>query len=333
MVQAYPINSHGYESIFTDWDTRSTVRTRPRRMIEEVDHGMVLFSPPLAPCVSHPLLQERGRAAVDEFLTRRLYLYLDFTTILEQGYINPTLMRIGRGNIGVRFSEEMRLDAHRIYCDEAYHALFSADLKHQVEVCTRTPATVVGWPRFTDVLREAKWHVPSGMRPLVEICFAVVSETLISGVLSGIPADPSVVTAVRESIADHAVDERKHHAYFTKLMEDFWPQLGAAEQRTLGPLFADFIIAFLGPDLRAQGAILRAMLFDPAEARQILADTHPAADVGAAIRQAARYTIRLLERVGVLRDGGVYEHFLRLGLTGDDTGQHTDAARILPSAA
>jgi len=301
-------------------------------MIDEVDAGLVLFAPSLAPCASHPLLTARGTAAVEEFLTRRLYLYLDFTTILEQEFINPTLMRIGNGALGVRFSDDMRLDAHRIYCDEAYHALFSADLKHQVEACTQVSSLLVGRPGFVEVLRDAKRQVPHGLRPLVELCFAIVSETLISGVLSGIPADHSVVTAVRDSIADHAVDERKHHAYFTKVMEDFWPQLSSAEQRTLGPLFADFIVAFLRPDLRAQDTILRAMLLDPAESRQIVTDTHPPASTAAAIRQAARYTMKLLARMGVLQDGRVYEHFVRLGLIADGA-EYVSTIPAVPSAA
>jgi hypothetical protein len=317
-------HQNDYQSIFAHWDSNSTVRTRPRRMLDEVEDGMALFSRELTPCATHPLVVACGPDAVNELLTRRLYTYLDFTTILEQQYINPTLMRISQNRTGVRLSDEMRMDAYRIYCDEAYHALAAADLKQQVESCTGTSPSLVERPAFTATLREAKLHVPRSVWPAVELCFAIVSETLISGVLSGVPQDCTVVTTVRDSIADHAVDERKHHAYFSKLAERFWPQLSSSERRTLGPLFADFIVGFLGPDLDAYRQILHAMGFRPAEAEQILAESHPPTETTAGIRHAARATVRLLERVGVLRDPFVADYFHRLGLIGN-APTHTTA--------
>ncbi|MEU7673588.1 diiron oxygenase [Micromonospora taraxaci] len=306
-----------YESVFTQWDSNSTVRTHPRRMLDEVEEGMTLFSAELMPCTTHPLVVAHGLDAVNELLTRRLYTYLDFTMILEQQYINPTLIRISENRTGVRFSEGMRRDAHFIYCDEAYHALNAVDLKHQVEACTATRSSITARPAFTATLRLAKRRLPRSIWPAVDLCFAIVSETLISGVLSSLPRDSTVVTAVRESIADHAVDERKHHAYFSRLAERFWPQLNSSEQRTLGPLFADFIVGFLRPDLTAYRQILHTMALQETDAEQILAESHPPAETTADIRRAARATVKLLERIGVLRDPFVADYFHRSGLIDD----------------
>src|ERR687886_110138 len=46
---------------------------------------------------------------------------------------------------------------------------------------------------------------------LTKVFFTVVSETLISAILSDIPHDQRVVGAVRAVIADHAEDEGRHH--------------------------------------------------------------------------------------------------------------------------
>jgi hypothetical protein len=324
-----------YQSVFAQWDSNSAVRTRPRRMIDEVDEGKTLFSPALMPCAAHPLVVARGPATVHELLTRRLYTYLDFTTVLEQQYVNPTLMRISQNRTGIQLCDEMRLDAYRIYCDEAYHALFSADLKQQVESCTAIPPSLVGRPAFAATLRAAKRRLPRSIWPAADLCFAIVSETLISGVLTGIPQDPTVVTTVRESIADHAVDERKHHAYFSKLAERFWPQLNTAERRTLGPVFGDFIVGFLSPDLDAYRLMLLTMGFPERDARQILLESHPRAATETGIRHAARATVKLLERMGVLRDPFVADHFGRLRLIGPATTDQPDLewARPLPGAA
>ena len=129
-------SAYEYRSVIESWDAKSAVRTKPRRMLVEKDDGMAFFSTNLTPAAGHPLVIGYGKAAVDELLVRRLYAYLDFTTILEQEIVNPVVLRLSRDSFGLELRAAMKFDAHRIYCDEAYHALFSADMKRQVMMCT-----------------------------------------------------------------------------------------------------------------------------------------------------------------------------------------------------
>src|SRR5215211_510556 len=102
-----------YTSVFAEWDSKSAVRSRPRRMVHELEEGRSAFPAALTPPAAHPLVLARGPGAVQELLTRRLYRYLDFTTVLEQEFINPVLMEIARGTTGVHFSAEMRFDSYK----------------------------------------------------------------------------------------------------------------------------------------------------------------------------------------------------------------------------
>src|SRR6185295_14101103 len=63
-------------------------------------------------------------------------------------------------------------------------------------------------------------------------------------IFSGIPSDPRVVMAVRELVADHAEDEGRHHAYFSRLLEFTWPRLNKAQRATIGPLLPEMVLAF-----------------------------------------------------------------------------------------
>jgi hypothetical protein len=303
-----------YTSVLTNWDSRSAVRSKPRRMFSDGDEGRLFFSVGLTPPASHPLIVARGANAVEQLLTRRLYSYLDFTTILEQEIVNPVLLRLSRDSFGLALPEDMRFDAHRIYCDEAYHALFSVDVKRQVERRTGIAAPVMVEPQFARVILDLKRSAPPDLRGLVELCAATVSETLISGTLTEVPRDESVVGFVREMFADHAADERTHHAYFARLIRVVWPQLDKRAQRALGPGFADLILAFLRPDRASCGHILRTMGIAAPEAGRIIEESYSEDRILAEVRHAARSTISLLREIGVLADGRAADHFGRCGL-------------------
>lgn len=167
---------------------------------------------------------------------------------------------------------------------------------------------------FGSALERAKsYHAPS-LGSLIELCSAVVSETLISGTLTSVPKDLSVVSAVRESLADHAVDERTHHAYFTRVLETIWPQLQPGIRNQLGTHFADFILAFLSPDMCGQQMMLGAVGFTSVESEEIARDSNPHNQIIADVRHASRSTIALLERVGVLADKRTKQYFIECGL-------------------
>lgn len=301
-----------YTTVLPHWDRKSALRSKPRRLLTE-DEGL-FFSPDLTPPAAHPLVAARGPEAVAELLTRRLYSYLDFTTVLEQEIVNPVVLGLCRDTYGLDLPEQMRLDAYRIYCDEAYHALFSVDVKLQVEHASGTSPQPLVVPRFETVILRARQSLPAEARALADLCAAVVSETLISSTLTEVPADGRVVRVVRETFADHAADERTHHAYFARVIKLMWPRLDKSTRRLLGPCFADFILAFLCPDLDAYQEMLRVSGFGPQQTRLILAESFTPDDAVASARHAARSTIALLDEVGVFADARTRDHFQAVGL-------------------
>ncbi|MGH3428697.1 MAG: diiron oxygenase [Pseudonocardiaceae bacterium] len=308
-----------YPDIFGKWDSKASVRATPRRAIEAAQTPTKSFFPrSLMPVCDHHLVTRLPDAVIEEILTQRLYCYLDATTVLEQNVVNPVLLEIAHDGLAVEFASDMRFDAHKIYCDEAYHALFSADLKKQIVTATGVWPIAAPEPSFMHRLRLSHDAVPAELRGLASLCFAVVSETLISALLSHIPADPTVVDSVRLTVADHARDERYHHAYFSKILPFVWPQLRRHERKVLGPLFADYIISFLGPDYPMLQAILQPHLQDRDAVTEVLHDCHDHLDVVRDIRQASHTTVRLLAKAGVLDDALTAQTFTDAGLLPDN---------------
>jgi hypothetical protein len=314
-VPSIGITEAAYSSKFRNWDNRATVRTKPRRAIapgEPSEH--IYFPPELVPVSMHPLTQGLGADTVERVLIQQLHTYLEFTSELEHGAVNPVAALISRRRSGFDLPETMIEDAYKIYTDEAWHAQFSDDLQRQVAVRTGVTPSLIEEPNFFRKLKAFQQELQPDERRLVMIFFTIVSETLISAILSGIPTDPRVVVAVRELVADHAEDEGRHHAYFSRLLEFAWPRLNKSQKATIGPLLPEMVMAFLEPDFVAIAANLRDCGLTAEQIDQVMTESYPPGTVQAGIRSASKATIRHFERVGVLADPRTEEAFERSGL-------------------
>jgi hypothetical protein len=300
--------------ILRAWDEKSSVRSKLRKIASEPEHDKSMFPRSLLPVVNHDTLNHLSPETTTSILNLRLFLYLDFTTALEHEVVNPALVNISKGVADLEFSPALRLDAHRIYVDEGYHALAAVDLMQQVSEIVATPYKRVSQHEFIVGLRKIVADAPRTDSRLTAIAAATVSETLISGTLSQIPQEQSVVQFVRQAVAEHAEDERTHHAYFSRLHETMWPRLPRRQQRLLAPLYADFILDFLSPDKENLKNILEQAGVPEGSARKVVNETYESIDLLPSIRHAARATIRLLQRTGVLDIAEARDRFAAQGL-------------------
>ena len=312
--------AEAYDSRFLNWHGRASVRTQPRRVLADgsvtsEDGGRVLFFPPeLAPAARHPLLTERGGSAVHRLLVRSLYQYLHFTQVLEQIAVIPVTTDISLGRTGITVPARMQADAFAITTDEAWHAQFSHDFIDQVNTASAVPPFFPVQPRFVRRLDEIRHSLPPDCRRLVDLVFAVVSETLVSAILTDIPRDERLPPALRALVADHAADEGRHHAYFRSFLQVLWPQVDARERRVVGPRIPDFVRAFLEPDLSAVAAALRAEGLPDRHLAAVLDESYLEARTTDRIAAAARATIRSFRGVGALEDAATHEAFAAHGL-------------------
>jgi P-aminobenzoate N-oxygenase AurF len=302
-VRSIGITEAAYASAFRSWHERASVRTKPRRQIgDDEPREHVYFPPELVPAAQHALVQELGAGTVDRVLIQQLHTYLEFTSELEQGAVNPVTAMISRRRSGFDLPETMIEDAYKIYTDEAWHAQFSDDLGRQVAVATGVGPSVFEEPNFFRKLKGFQHDLGPDEQRLVMIFFTIVSETLISAILSDIPQDERVVVAVRELVADHALDEGRHHTYFSRLLEFAWPRLNKAQRALIGPLLPEMVLAFLEPDFVAIAGNLRACGLTAEQIDQVMTESYPPGTVRAGIRAASKATLRHFERVGIVDD-------------------------------
>lgn len=299
-----PADPAVYNSKLKDWYEKASIRSHPRRLlVKQGAEGKVYFPPDLVPITGHELVRRLGEEAAGELIIQHLYGYLDFTAALEHDVVNRVTQRIARQRAGLQLPPAMVMDAYKIYCDEAYHALFSADIREQIQSATTVPPlSSAGSSTCLGRLQQIVANLPPDLQWPAEICFSIVSETLISAILTLVPRDARVVPAVRLVVADHARDEARHHSYFSRLLAYVWPQLDRDRKGVLGPLLAEFVIVFLQPDFTAIARQLRSSGLSGEQADQVIAETYPPATVIVSIRRAAKATLRLFERQGIFDD-------------------------------
>jgi hypothetical protein len=308
-----------YVSRFERWEAEASVRANDRRLIQDLDReeaeGRRFFPLGSAPVTGHPVVRALGQEAQRSLLLRSLYAYLDFTSELEQTVVNPITQQISRRRLGVQLPPQMEEDAYKIYADEAWHALFSDDLQRQVERATRVTSVLLPCPLFAQRLAALERDLDTAERYLARIFFAIVSETLISSFLADVPKDTTVIEPIRALVRDHAIDEGRHHAYFSQLLGWVWPAMSSRQRRAIGGLLPEFIRAFLEPDLAAIAAMLLESGLDESEVEVVLLDVHGDGRIdGVELEKRAHHTLRHLRRVGVFNDPRTRAGFLEAGI-------------------
>jgi P-aminobenzoate N-oxygenase AurF len=303
-----------YRSAFKRWHQLASVRAPRRTGVEDAAH-LCHFPPELTP-VMHPEVEALGAQARERILVRCLQQYLNFTTELESVTVIPVVGLIARGESGVDVPMAMRSDAYKIGTDESWHAQFSFDLILTVSDRTGVPFDPVP-SAFVSELERIGQEFPDRLRGMERQAFAIVSELLISRYLSDLPADDRLPGDVRELIADHALDEGRHHAYFKAFLKRLWATMDVRDRQALGPLLPALIRAFLAPDRGAMYAALAAERLAPEVARGVLDEVYDDAAVLETVAQGARPAVEYFRSLGMLDEPRTLEAFQMADLVAD----------------
>lgn len=308
-----------YQSAFRDWHTKSSVRTKPARVLEGHAGELLYFVPELVPACQHWLVQEAN--ASEPLLVHFLHHYLEFTSRLEHEIVGVALQSIVSRDFEGILPEPMVADAYKLLCDEAYHAQQSNELSRQVMRQTGIDPAYTCTPRFMAVFQDLQAEFPEDGGRLARLFMVVVSETLISKTLQVISRSDRVHRAITEVVKDHAVDEACHNRYFAAVLQQVWPTLTAAEQKRAGRQFPRFIRAFLAPDHDVILDLLCAAGFERSMALQILRESYREEDALAGMRAAAHSTMSAVTRAGVLGVPEIAAEFRASGLLAANNGE------------
>ncbi|ORT57359.1 diiron oxygenase [Streptomyces sp. CB03238] len=300
---------------FDAWYEKAGVRAAARRTVDEDDTDILkeFFPRRLVPHLGHPLVAEREQPLQRYLSAQHLYQWLNFTSHFEVAVVCRATQRIAENRCGLEVSNTARMNAFKIMVDEGYHSLYSLDVVDQLEKRSGIGALPYDFGPFIRNL-DAIGHGYPQHRRLVQLLQVVVFETLITSILVDIPKDPDVITVVRDTVSDHAIDEGRHHAYFSAFFRYLWGQLDPGERRLVARFLPDVIVRSLHPATAPAHAALRQAGFSEDRARLIVAESYHRDAVLRSIRFASAKTVALFEDCGVLDIPGAREGFVEAGL-------------------
>ncbi len=268
----------------------------------------MFFSADLSPLFISPDVRAACERVQRELLILTLYDWLEFTEWLEVGPVNAICDRLRQPHFLPWLPPRMKADALKIYTDEAGHAEMSHALARAVEDYTNIESARIR-PSFLDSFDILVSEVEPTLAQLVELFLAITSETLITGTLNKLPADPTVQVAVRDIAKDHANDEGRHHAYFRALCLTVWPRLPAEAQRRIGALLPDMILAFLAPSPKHLARLLTRVGAFGGRERYVAEEVCAHPQTKATVRASCAPTLRVFREAGVFRWASVVDAF------------------------
>lgn len=297
---------------FDSWDERAWVR-KGTGNASGPGRGEEFFPAPLVPHLGHPLVAGGDDERRRYLAAQHLYQWLQFTVNFEVSVVNRATLTIADGSCGVAVPDGARLSAYKIYVDEGFHSLESLRVVRQVETSSGIGALPYDFGPFLRHLDAVGCERPEHLS-LVRLLQVVVFETLITSIFADIPSDTRVLPVVRQLVADHAADERRHHAFFASFFRELWSRLDPPLRDLTARLLPDLVVESLQPATRPAFDALVACGFAADAAREVVAEAYNREAVTSSIRFASRKTIALFEDCGVLERAGAHDSFAAAGL-------------------
>lgn len=236
-------------------------------------------------------------------------MFPESTDQLETGTVDRGIRLVMND---VDLPPDMRADATKVAMDEHWHELKARSVRDWIY-----KAAAIEPVKYTssfeifveETLSDASREVTDAKRVMA----TVVTETMISHVMSGLPMDLTVQPVVREFARGRAKDEARHSAYMQAvaryLLTESWPP---ELRRAVLSSVPDTVRAFLAPDLNALAAMLKKFPRDFPSPKEILNDVPTTS--AEATKAAARPLLAMLRSVGAFEDDDVATAFRRAAL-------------------
>lgn len=263
-------------SAFAAWDEKASVRSRPYRIAADEETAL---SERLVPILRHRSLA--GLAPEQRMALRRMAFlrFMNFTHKLELVVVNTVTANIALENYGFRLPQTMLLDAHRIYVDEAYHALVAYNAMAAAAKRLEGQAIEQAPPPFMSYFLSIGADGRDNRSALLQVFFVIVSEMLITTTLKDAHRHHDMGSSVGALLHDHAVDESRHHAFYKSFLDVIWEQLSDADQGIALDAIPEMIRAYCCPDVSMMTRELESIGIGRAATQSILAETYAEPDI------------------------------------------------------
>jgi hypothetical protein len=243
------MNAADYQSFADAWENRATIRTRPRRVLED-DERLIypLSRQPLV--LSETFLRECPQQR-DFALVQTLYKFINDVVIFETEIVDKTARSIAKNRFAVAFPFACRYDAMTVVVDEDYHALVAMDFMQQTVAMTGIePIQLPDEIELSRAIPAAVTLAPEHLRSAVELICVAIAENTVTGDVAAFARDDSVKPSIKGLMADHLLDEGRHSSFWARMVRIYWHTASAADRETIAQILPVFIGHYLTNDIQ-----------------------------------------------------------------------------------
>ena len=243
------MNAANYRSFADDWERRATIRTRPRRLLE--DDNKFIFPLCRQPLVLTATFLEHCPQWRDFVLVQSFYKFINDVVIFETEIVDKTARSIAKNRFSLPFPLACRYDAMTVVVDEDYHALVALDfLQQAVKMTGIEPLDLPGQIELSRALPAAQAQVPAHLHDAVELICVAIAENTVTHDVAAFSRDDSVKSSIRGLMADHLFDEGRHARFWTQLVHIYWQSASPEDRDSIAQALPIFLAYYLTNDLQ-----------------------------------------------------------------------------------
>ncbi len=243
------MNAANYRSFADDWERRATIRTRPRRLLE--DDKKFIFPLCRQPLVLTATFLEHCPQWRDFVLVQSFYKFINDVVIFETEIVDKTARNIAKNRFSPAFPLACRYDAMTVVVDEDYHALVALDfLQQAVKMTGIEPLDLPGQIELSRALPAAQAQVPAHLHDAVELICVAIAENTVTHDVAAFSRDDSVKSSIRGLMADHLFDEGRHARFWTQLVHIYWQSASPEDRDSIAQALPIFLAYYLTNDLQ-----------------------------------------------------------------------------------
>ncbi|MGB5885613.1 MAG: diiron oxygenase [Acinetobacter venetianus] len=241
-----------YQTHIDSWEQKATIRTRPRRIIE--DDELSYYPKERQPLCFDPIIEKLGQSIQDEILLQSLYKYIKDIIIFETEIVNKTASKIAKGHFPYDFPFEVKHDAMSVVIDEDYHAFVAMDFQNQLELQTG----IKPFKEFNEI--ELSRAIPRAIDLLdntfhkagMELIAVAISENTVTNDVAAFSRDPNIKRSVKGIMSDHLTDEGRHAKFWSEICKIYWANISEDSRQAIGSVIPTFLEEYLTNDIQKE---------------------------------------------------------------------------------
>ena len=238
------MKSEEYVSFADAWEGRATIRTRPRRIVE--NDQKLIYPLSRQPLVLSETFTRECPHLRDFALVQSLYKFINDVVIFETEIVDKTARSIAKNHFAIRFPFACRYDAMTVVVDEDYHALVAMDFMQQTIAMTGIePIELPAEIELSRAIPAALSLAPEHLLSAVELICVAIAENTVTNDVAAFAKDDSVKQSIKGLMADHLLDEGRHSGFWARLVRIYWHTAPQSDRECIARIMPVFIAQYL----------------------------------------------------------------------------------------